>query len=201
MVGSLDLKNHIFSTKFKIDAQNIYLKNKNRVILNNDNLSIESDIYFNTISEKIHTKDTRLNINGLDLDIKGDLYLSATDSLFANIKILGNDVPIHFLGGFLPKAYQKHLKNADSKGNLNIVALCKGPIYIVKNIFPSYSLKANISNARLKLTEFAAPIEDINLNIECFNDANNTNFHNIKSCLSQKNQTSTELVVSKCLYQ
>lgn len=176
--GNLDIEGDSILSNFNLIAPNIYYKNSKRVILNNDQININTDFYYLSSAKKIFSSDTKVSINGLDLDVKGGINLSDSDSIYTDVKVNAKDVPIHFLGAFLPKSYAKHLKNADSDGSLYIDAYCKGAFYMAKNIIPLYSLKANIKDAKLKLTEIAMPIHDINLDIECYNDSIQRGTHN-----------------------
>lgn len=165
---SLSLTKGVSHLGLKFDNKNILFWQQGELLVNKIATSLQTDITVDRATHIWKLKDTRLNVNGIELDVNGALRRDTVAKTIGVDLQYGLHAPsMETVLGMIPKAYVKDNK-VSAKGEVTVSGTVKGE-YGDKKL-PAFSLKINVKDASAQYKGLPYGIDEFTADFDAYVD-------------------------------
>lgn len=176
----LSLTKGISTLGLKFSTANILFWQQGELLVNRVATTLQTDVMVDRATAIWNLKDTRLNINGIELDVNGSLRRDTLSKTVDMDLAYGLHTPsVETVLKMIPKAYVKDNK-VSAKGEVTVSGTVKG-VYGEKKL-PAVSLKIGIKDASAQYAGLPYGIDRITADFDAYVDLmrNQPSYLNLK---------------------
>ncbi len=160
--GSFVLEDGISHWKSMSKSPSLTIANKTWTWLRDADASWDMDLVLSDNGQHIKLKENRLTVNGLRLDIQGNIR-QISDAHNLDIELRSSDADFKSLLSILPNFYNATFQNLNASGSFALTGEVNGILNLSKNTFPNYELDIDVRDGAFSFPDKKASFEAINL--------------------------------------